>query len=401
VGISNLQVYGLVETRSRNDCSSDSATLEEFGIDKEVFLMKRKLMTAGLIACMAAITLIFTFPLVSAQEPTQNTVGQQVEKSNTMAVTAGQEAKLEGLISKRTQDGFVLSTGPGSNAQVVVTNQTQIKEKKSNPFRKSKNYGVDQLLRGLSVEVKGRGNSSGALVAQEIALRADDLTVAESIQTNVVPVENRLNDAEGRLSLSEQNARHLAGQVEELAAVSNAARGGAKAAQETADAALDTAKQAGTAAESANAGVRAANDRITSLDDYEVQNVATVQFKVSSTTLSDDAKVALDKLATEAKNAKGWVIEVTGFASSDGNEIFNRQLSQRRADAVVRYLLEQQGIPLRRIVTPFGFGEAQPVADNSTRTGREQNRRVEVRVLISKGLASQMPVTASANTSAQ
>jgi outer membrane protein OmpA-like peptidoglycan-associated protein len=363
--------------------------------------MKRKLMTAGLIACIAAITLIFTSSLVSAQEPTQNTAGQQVDKGNTMAVTAGQEVKLEGLISKRTQDGFVLSMGQGSNAQVVVTNQTQIKEKKSNPFRKAKNYGVDQLLRGLSVEVKGRGNSSGALVAQEISLRDDDLTVAESIQTNVVPVENRLGEAESRLSLSEQNARHLAGQVEELAAVSNAARGGAKAAQETADTALETAKQAGTAAESANAGVRTTNDRITSLDDYEVQNVATVQFKVSSATLSDDAKAALDKLASEAKNAKGWVIEVTGFTSSDGNEVFNRQLSQRRADAVVRYLLEQHGIPLRRIVTPFGFGEAQPVADNSTRAGREQNRRVEVRVLISKGLASQMPVTASANTSAQ
>ena len=138
--------------------------------------------------------------------------------------------------------------------------------------------------------MKGRGNSSGALVAEEIGLRTDDLEVAKSIQTNVVPVEGRLSEAEGRLSLSEQNARHLAGQVEELAAVSNAARGGAKAAQETADAAVEAAKQAGTAAETANAGVRTTNERITSLDDYEVQNVATVQFKAASAILSDDAK---------------------------------------------------------------------------------------------------------------
>jgi len=378
----------------------ESARLEEFETNKEVLLMKRNLIGAGLIVWIAAIALIVTCPLM-AQEPAQNTAGQQIDKGSSMAISAGQEMKLEGLIAKRNSDGFVLSTGQASNAVVVVTNQTRIKERKTNPFRTARSYGVDQLLRGLSVEVKGRGNSSGALVAEEIGLRTDDLTVARSIQTNVVPVEGRLSEAEGRLSLSEQNARHLAGQVEELAAVSNAARGGAKAAQETADAAVEAAKQAGTAAEAANTGVRAANERITSLDDYEVQNVATVQFKAASAILSDDAIAALDRLATEAKNAKGWVIEVTGFASSDGNDAFNRQLSERRADAVVRYLLEKQGIPLRRIVTPFGYGENQPVADNSSRTGRQQNRRVEVRVLVSKGLASQVAVTASAKTSAQ
>ncbi len=362
--------------------------------------MKRNVINAGLIVWVAAIALIVACPVI-AQETSQSTTTQQVSKGSTMSVPAGRETKLDGLISERTADGFLLSTGESSKAAVVVTNQTRIKERKSNPFRSAKSYRADDLVRGLNVEVKGHGNSSGALVADEIGIRSDDLQVAKSIQTNVVPVEGRLGEAENRLNLSEQNAKHLAGQVEELSAVSNAARGGAKAAQETADAAVEAAKQAGTAAETANAGVRAANDRITSLDDYEVQNTATVQFKVASSSLSDDAKAALDKLAADAKIAKGWVIEVTGFASSDGNESFNRQLSKRRADAVVRYLLEQDGIPLRRIVTPYGYGESQPVADNSTRTGRQQNRRVEVRVLVSKGLTNQVPVTASAKTTAQ
>ena len=362
--------------------------------------MKRNIISAGLIVWVAAIALVVACPLI-AQEANQSAAGQQVSKSSTMTVPAGRETKIDGLIAERTADGFLLSTGQNSKAAVVVTNQTKIKERKSNPFRSAKSYGSDDLLRGLSVDVKGHGNNSGALVADEIGVRSDDLQVAKSIQTNVVPVEGRLSEAEGRLSLSEQNAKHLAGQVEELSAVSNAARGGAKAAQETADTAVEAAKQAGASAETANSGVRAANDRITSLDDYEVQNTATVQFKVASASLSDEAKAALDKLSADAKNAKGWVIEITGFASADGNETYNRQLSVRRADAVVRYLLEQQGIPLRRIVTPYGYGENQPVADNSTRAGREQNRRVEVRVLISKGLGSQVPVTASAKTSAQ
>jgi outer membrane protein OmpA-like peptidoglycan-associated protein len=368
--------------------------------NKEVLLMKRNLIGAGVIVWVAAIALTVTCPLI-AQQPDQSTAGQQVNKSGSMTVSAGQEMKIDGLIAERTANGFLLSTGQASKAVVAVTDQTRIKERKSNPFRGARNYGANDLLRGLSVEVKGRGDSSGALVAGEIWLRADDLQVAKSIQTNVVPVEGRLSEAENRLSLSEQNAKHLSGQLEELSAVSNAARGGAKAAQETADAAVEAAKQASTAAETASAGVRTTNERITSLDEYEVQNVATVQFKAASALLSDDAKSALDKLAADAKSAKGWVIEITGFASSDGNEALNRELSKRRADAVVRYLLEQQGIPLRRIVTPYGYGENQPVADNTTRTGRQQNRRVEVRVLISKGLTSQVPVTASAQTSAQ
>jgi len=85
------------------------------------------------------------------------------------------------------------------------------------------------------------------------------------------------------------------------------------------------------------------------------------------------------------------VLEVTGYADSTGNTERNRSLSQRRADAVIRYLVEQHQIPLRRIVTPYGFGESNPVADNKTREGRAQNRRVEVKVLVNKGLTSPTP----------
>ena len=70
----------------------------------------------------------------------------------------------------------------------------------------------------------------------------------------------------------------------------------------------------------------------------------------------------------------------------------NDRLSERRADAVVRYLAQQHEIPLRRIILPFGYGEAIPVADNSTREGRKQNRRVEVKILVNRGLSSPVNV---------
>ncbi len=122
-----------------------------------------------------------------------------------------------------------------------------------------------------------------------------------------------------------------------------------------------------------------------------MQNKTVVNFKVGSSVLQPDAKTALDQIAQQAQTAKGFVIEVRGFASADGSENANRRLSQRRADSVVRYLAETHNIPLRRIITPFGYGESQAVADNTTRTGRQENRRVEISVLVNRGLMQSAP----------
>src|SRR4030095_11420756 len=133
------------------------------------------------------------------------------------------------------------------------------------------------------------------------------------------------------------------------------------------------------------------NERISSLDDYEPQSMAAVNFKSGSAVLLPDSKTKLDEIATKALNAKGYVLEVSGFADTNGSIQLNRALSQRRADAVIRYLVENHNIPLRRIVTPFGYGETNPIADNETREGRAQNRRVEIKLLVNKGLTAPAP----------
>jgi outer membrane protein OmpA-like peptidoglycan-associated protein len=89
---------------------------------------------------------------------------------------------------------------------------------------------------------------------------------------------------------------------------------------------------------------------------------------------------------------KGYTIEITGFASSDGSTQKNKLLSQKRAQAVIDYLVETHNVPLRRIGTSYGFGELQAVADNTTKEGREQNRRVEVKLLVSRGLNQNVEV---------
>jgi outer membrane protein OmpA-like peptidoglycan-associated protein len=254
-------------------------------------------------------------------------------------------------------------------------------------LRGGTNYGQTHILRGLNLEVEGRGGSNGELNADNIRFNDTDLRAARTAEVRAAPLEERATATEGRLSEVEQNAQKLSGQLDELAAVSNAARGGAKAAQETADSAV--------------AGVNATNDRISALDDYVPQDSIAVNFRLGSSILNADAKTKLDAIATKALNAKGYVLEVTGFADSTGATERNRVLSQRRADAVIRYMVENHQIPLRRIVTPYGFGESNPIADNKTRDGRAENRRVEVKVLVNKGLTQPAPTMKSGDGSGQ
>lgn len=308
------------------------------------------------------------------------------EKAGTdqMKFAAGQKAKVAGEIVKRDGDSFVVRDMRGENAVVKLTAATSIKEKKLNFFRGAKSYTPAQLVRGLEVEVEGLGDESGALAARDIKFTQTEFLVANSVESRVTPVEGRLDETEGRLTRSEENARHLSGQVEEVRDVANTARGNAKTAQETADSAIEGVNVAKDQIATVD---KTTNARITAVDDFEVKDTAAVRFKINSAVLSPEAKTQLDAVVKDALAQRGYVVEVTGYASADGDASYNRTLSQQRADAVVQYLADNM-VPLRRIVTPFGFGTKMPVADNGTRAGREENRRVEVKVLVSKGLAA-------------
>jgi OmpA-OmpF porin, OOP family len=303
-------------------------------------------------------------------------------------VASGQKMKIQGTVISRDNNNMIVRDTTGAEVNVQLSGNTKISEKKSNPFRGAKKYSTDEVIRGLFVEVEGRGGSSGDLVAEKIKFSTDSQRVAVSINSQVAPVENRLGTAETRLTEAEQNAQRLSGQLDELAQVANLANGGAAAAQKTADQALERVNQT--------------NERISSLDDYEEKKTTTVNFKVGSAVLTPEAKTMLDEVAAQAKTERGFVLEVRGFASSDGSTSLNDRLSERRSEAVVRYLAQQHQIPLRRIILPFGYGEAIPVADNSTREGRIQNRRVEVKVLVNRGLTSPSgPSSVSSSSSSQ
>jgi len=303
-------------------------------------------------------------------------IGIFAQDNQVRTLTSGQKYKIKGVVVAKDDTSFVVRDGTGVDTRVMISPETSIKTK-GGFFGGGDRIASNQIVRGLSLQVEGRGDGSGSLTATKVRFDDDDLRVAQSIDSRVTPTEERL-------TVTEQNQQRLSGQIDELMAISNAARGGAKAAQETADAAI--------------AGVNATNQRISALDDYVVQSTESVNFRVNSAVLSPEAKAKLDTVAQAAMQLKGYTIEITGFASADGSTQKNKVLSQKRAQAVIDYLVETHNIPLRRIGTSYGFGELQAVADNATREGREQNRRVEVKLLVSRGLNQNVEVRSNTQT---
>jgi len=170
----------------------------------------------------------------------------------------------------------------------------------------------------------------------------------------------------------------------------------ATAAQTAAQAAQTAAQAAQRQADAANQGVQQANNRMNTLetritnipaaagDNYTESAKETVTFDTNKSTLSNQAKSTLDKIASDMNNLRqGYMLELQGFTDSQGSEQYNIGLSVRRVESVQRYLVSKN-IPLFRI-SVVGLGEDNPVADNKTNQGRAQNRRVEVRVLRAAG----------------
>lgn len=296
------------------------------------------------VGCVLAV-LVSVAPAVFGQTTTTSNNQTTRERSLTArSVPAGSKMKFKGVVISRDADVFTIRDRTRQDYQVLITDNTSIKTN-GGFLRSGKKYPVTDILRGLIVEVEGKGDSQGQLVADKIRFNESDMRAAITSDTRVSPVE--------------ANMERVAGQMDELYAVAAEAR----------------------------AEVKAVNERVSSLDDYDVQENVAVTFRVNSAVLSPEAKATLDELAAKTTNARAFMIEVAGHTDSTGSDAKNFRLSRARADAVVQYLAVQHKIPLRRFVTPMGYGKTEAVADNTTREGREQNRRVEVKMIINRGLS--------------
>ncbi|GAB4254777.1 MAG: hypothetical protein Kow00109_30060 [Acidobacteriota bacterium] len=304
-------------------------------------------------------------------------VGLSWGQGATVAVRLGEEVEAEGVVVERKTDRFVLRSYSGADYVVRVSPATEIKEKKKNPFRAPDRYRFEDVTAGLRLRVEGRGDLEGAVLARKIEFTRDDLLLAQAITGSLDPVEARLAQADREL---DETRRRFEGDVQTLGGRADRLE---SQVSELGDAVRETAEQQENNRRLAEVAVRraeAAHSRLDHIDDYRLVRSETVYFGFNAASLSPEAKERLRLLAAEVSGLPGVLIEVAGYASADGDGNYNRRLSQRRAEAVVRFLVDEAGVPLRRLIPTWGYGESRPIADNERLEGRKRNRRVEVLV---------------------
>jgi OmpA-OmpF porin, OOP family len=230
----------------------------------------------------------------------------------------------------------------------------------------------------------------------------------QHVRASIAPVEGRVGAVEKRATQAEADVDALEKQLSQTTEIASGADREAKLAREMANTADGKAVKAGERADGAHTLAEKSMNRIgevethfaksmdnlyENLDNYQMSRSENVTFAFNRSDLSKEMKAKLDELAASVKDQKKFVVEVQGFADPVGNASYNQELSQRRAMTVARYLSIQHDIPLRRIQM-LGVGSVKPVADNKTREGRMQNRRVEVKVYTLPAGATATPAIA-------
>jgi OmpA-OmpF porin, OOP family len=294
--------------------------------------------------------------------------------STTLAYSQGNgdKVKIKGLITQRTGDSLVVKTPAGENVVVVLTDDTKVQKPKGLGLRRTQ-MSAAILIPGLKVEVNGTGNAQTKVMANTINYSQDDLETAETIQAGLTPTQHAVNLNQQAIQANkadiEKNAQGLASNQAQSAANKQQIEASQKEIQANQQEILETTK------------------RFNDLTDYDTKADTKVSFAIGSSVISADGQAALRALARGTVNLQGYIIQVQGFADSSGNAAMNQQLSMARADAVIAFLIQNCRIPVRHIVAPGAMGTSDPAATNETAQGRTENRRVEVKVLVNKGLA--------------
>lgn len=232
--------------------------------------------------------------------------------------------EIEGFISARKADRMQVTSVDGSNTAITVAEATQIRASKGLFGRKT--LASDSLLNGLPVTVK-TVEWGGSLVATQVKLRNKDLKTATMIRTGT------------NQGFAEQTA------------ATEALRG-----------------------------------RVGDIDQYNIKGTTNVNFDTGKAVLSAQDKAELCNTASTAEAMDNALLLIVGYTDSTGDYEFNQRLSEKRASRVVNFMQQECGWKPYRMLTPTGMAEADPLADNSTREGKAQNRRVAVNIMVSKSV---------------
>ena len=320
-------------------------------------IFNRPLSKTAIAAC--AVTALAGAALVPAQAQSIDAEPVQTYDENGVLVTGTPPAdlsgypegpELEGFVSARAGNRVEVTQADGSASMVTIGEGTEIKASGGFLGLSRDQLGMAQLLNGIPVKVE-TVQWGGALVASKVRLKARDLKTAQMIQSGT------------QQKFAQQGAK-IATNTEATVRNEEATKRNAEAAE-------------------------ALRGRFGDIDKYNVKGTTNVYFGTGKYSLTPSARAELCDAAQTAAEQENALLLVVGYTDSTGSYEVNQALSEKRAGRVVNHLQQQCGWKPWRMLAPSGFADADPTADNSTREGRAQNRRVAVNVLVSKSVEAQ------------
>lgn len=279
------------------------------------------------------------------------------------SAVASDKVKGKGVITLRSGNNLTVETDDGTTT-VVITADTKIQHPIGLGARK-KQVGEDVLIPGLKLKFEGTGDFT-QMTAETITFEQDDLSIAKVIQAGLNPMaQQQARNMQTYQANKQATDAEIAAHQQEIEATKRSVAANEQGIQEVA---------------------QSTQQRFSDLATWFVKGEASVRFDVGDSALSDDDKQQIAALAKQALGYMGFVIEVRGYADSTGKLADNQQLSKARAQAVVAYLLQDCHLPTKNIAAPGAMGVANPAASNETADGRAENRRVDLKLLVNKGV---------------
>jgi len=282
--------------------------------------------------------------------------------------------KVKGMITNRSGDTMTVKSSEGNTTTVVLTDDTKTKDNTGLFGLDRKYMSQAVLIPGTKVDVDGDTDDQGRVVAKTVTIDGDDLETAQMIQAGLHPTAEQVA---ANVQSIEVNKGNIATNKQNIAAN-----------KENIDANRQDIAAHTQRIDQNKSDIEANTRRFMALDEYDVKGQAVVRFAVGSAALDKKGKEDLKNLAqTTSGMTGGYIVEVMGYTDTTGNAAMNTKLSENRAESVITYLVQECGIRPRFIVAPGAMGEYGAAASNETKAGRAENRRVEVKVLLNKGIA--------------
>ena len=285
----------------------------------------------------------------------------------------GKKATVKGIISARTGETLIVNTPTGEKTTVVLTDETRTKDNRGLLGVRKQTLSNVVLIPGLKVKVDGTTDDQGRVVAKTILTDGDDLETAQMIEAGLHPTAEQVETNVQAIQTNKQNINANKQANEKNAAAISSTQQDVAANKQQIEASMKDIDEH--------------TQRFNALSEYDVKGQATLNFAVGSAKISAKGQQDLKQLAEQAKGLKGYIVEVVGYTDSTGSAAMNTKLSEQRAQAVVTFLMQQGGVPVRHIIAPGAMGEYGNAATNETAKGRAENRRVDVKILVNKGIS--------------